>query len=195
MKKVYIILTYTGTVLSKIIKIYTRNQYSHVSISLDKDLKKMYSFGRLNPYNPIIGGFVHEGIFHGTFNRFKNTEAEIYSLQIEDEQYQIIEETIDKIKKTRKLYKFNLLGLIAVAFHKRISSHKSFYCAEFVKYVLDNAEIGNNLPEIIKPIDFKELDDLQLEYRGKLRNYSKEKNKLLNKKIFVIQSNKKEIIA
>ena len=53
MKKVYIILTYSGTFLSKIIKYYTRDEFSHVSISLDSDLKKMYSFGRLNPYNPF----------------------------------------------------------------------------------------------------------------------------------------------
>ena len=72
MKKIYIILTHTGTTLSKIIKNYTKDEFSHVSISLDKDLNEMYSFGRLNPYNPFWGGFVHEGINFGTFKRFKN---------------------------------------------------------------------------------------------------------------------------
>lgn len=38
MKKVYIILTHTGTVLSKIIKKYTKDEFSHVSIALDKEL-------------------------------------------------------------------------------------------------------------------------------------------------------------
>lgn len=61
-RKIYIVLTYTGTILSKIIRIYTRAEFCHVSLSLDKRLNKMYSFGRLNPYNPFIGGFVHEGI-------------------------------------------------------------------------------------------------------------------------------------
>lgn len=82
MKKIYIILTYTGTVLSRIIKCYTKDEFSHVSIALDKDLRQMYSFGRLNPYNPFKGGFVHEGINIGTFKRFKNTRARIYSLEI-----------------------------------------------------------------------------------------------------------------
>ena len=62
MKKVYVILSYTGTILSKIVKAFTMKQYSHTSISLDENLKQMYSFGRLNPYNPFIGGFVHEKI-------------------------------------------------------------------------------------------------------------------------------------
>lgn len=58
MKKIYIVLTHTGTTLSKIIKNYTNDEFSHVSISLDSELKEMYSFGRLNAYNPFWGGFV-----------------------------------------------------------------------------------------------------------------------------------------
>ena len=52
-KKIYIVLTYSGTILSRIIRAYTGDEYSHVSIALDKDLEEMYSFGRLNPYNPL----------------------------------------------------------------------------------------------------------------------------------------------
>ena len=80
------ILTYSGTVLGKLIKMYTRSDYSHVSLSLDEKLTKMYSFGRLNAYNPFIGGFVHEGVNIGTFKRFKKTKAIIYSLDLTEEQ-------------------------------------------------------------------------------------------------------------
>ena len=41
-KKIYIVLTYTGTILSRIIKLYTKAEYCHVSLSLDKKLNKMY---------------------------------------------------------------------------------------------------------------------------------------------------------
>ena len=87
MKQVYLVLSYTGTILSKIVPFYTKKEYSHVSISLDKDLKKMYSFGRLNPYNAFIGGFVHESLDEGTFKRFYKTETTIYEVDITDEQY------------------------------------------------------------------------------------------------------------
>ena len=89
-QKIYIVLTYTGTILSKAVKVYTRKKYSHISIALDKELKEMYSFGRLNPYNPFIGGFVHESINSGTFKRFKNTTTRIYSLNVSDKQYEKI---------------------------------------------------------------------------------------------------------
>ena len=73
MKKVYIVLTYTGTIISKIIKSYTKDEFSHVSIALDIELKHMYSFGRLNPYTPLWAGFVQEYIHKGTFKRFYKT--------------------------------------------------------------------------------------------------------------------------
>jgi len=171
MEKVYIVLTYTGTVLSRIIKSYTKDEFSHVSISLDQKLNQMYSFGRLNPYNPWIGGFVHEGIHYGTFKRFKNTVTEVYSLEITKYQHEKMKKIIEFIKNVELPYKFNLIGLFAVGFNKRIHIRHSFYCAEFVKHVLEQAKVPVNLPEIIKPEDFKKLENLKLEYRGKLKDY------------------------
>ena len=107
--KIYIVLTHTGTILSRIVKYYTRRDFSHVSISLDKGLTQMYSFGRLNPYNPFLGGFVHEYVNEGTFKRFKNTTTAIYSLEINEEQYEIIKNNIDKMEQEKEKYKFNII--------------------------------------------------------------------------------------
>lgn len=170
MKKIYIILTYTGTILSKIVKIYTRKEYSHVSISLDQDLTRMYSFGRLNPYNPFSGGFVHEGIDRGTFKRFKKTKTKIYSMEIDEDKYERLEEIIQNIQERKNLYKFNIIGLMAVALNVRIKKEKSFYCAEFVKYVLEQSQV-TMLPEIVKPDDFEKVQGLREVYRGILKEY------------------------
>ncbi len=157
MKKIYIVLTHTGTMLSHIIKAYTKDEVSHASISLDIALKKMYSFGRLNPNNPFWGGFVHEYIDKGTFKKFDKTIAIIYSLEITEEQYEIIKNTIKQIKKDRKNYKFNIIGLFAVGVHKKIIQKQSFYCAEFVKYLMEKAEISTGLPETVRPENFKNI--------------------------------------
>lgn len=171
MKKIYIILTNTGTMLSKAIKLYTQKEYTHVSIALDRKLKYMYSFGRLNPYNPFFGGFVHESLRHGTFKRFKNTTTCIYSIDVSDEQYDIIKNNIKEFKRERRVYKFNIIGLFAVAIHMKIKFKNSFYCAEFVKEVLQKANMANELPNIIKPEDFKLLNNISFEYKGMLRDY------------------------
>ena len=172
MKQIYIVLTNTGTVLSKIIRAYTRDEFAHVSISLDKDLQQMYSFGRLNPYNPFIGGFVHEFINKGTFKRFYNTKSKIYELDIEEEKYEILKNLILKFKKEREEFRFNIIGLFAVGFNIKIQKEKSFYCAEFVKYVMEESDIEKKLPEIIKPESFKDLLGAKEIYEGLLRNYN-----------------------
>lgn len=177
MKKIYIVITYTGTNLSKIIKYYTHSEFSHISISLDEELEKMYSFGRLNPYNPFWGGFVHEGIDRGTFKRFYKTTARIYSIAVTDEQYEKIEETIKNIGENKKDYKFNIIGLFAVGFNKRIERKNYFYCAEFVKHVLESGGIKTNLPEIVAPDDFKYIENKVLVYEGVLRKYNKKQYK------------------
>ena len=170
-KKIYIVLTYTGTILSKIIKGYTKAEYCHVSIALDESLKEMYSFGRLNPYNPFIGGFVHESISSGTFKRFKNTKALIYSLELSNRQYNRLRKKIERFEKRKHNYKFNTIGLFASGFNIRIKRNNCFYCAEFVKHLMDTVELDVDLPEIVKPIDFKNIDNLVVEYTGLLRNY------------------------
>lgn len=172
MKKIYIVLSYTGTILSRIVKLYTRKEYSHVSISLDKNLDHMYSFGRLNPYNPFIGGFVQESPNYGTFKRFKKTKTKIYSMEVSDEDYELIKETIEDISANRKCYKFNVMGLITVMGHYHLKRERCFYCAEFVKHVLSSSNLELNLPEIIKPDDFQKVNGMDVIYIGRLKDYN-----------------------
>ena len=171
MQKIYIVLTHTGTVISKIVKAYTKKPFSHVSIALDKELQQMYSFGRLHPSNPFFAGFVHEYIHKGTFKRFYNTTSKIYSLEVTDEQYKKIQETIKEMEAQKKIYKFNILGLIGAGFNKKIKIENTLYCAEFVKYLFDKSKIKNNLPEIVTPIDFEKLKGVKEIYKGLLRDY------------------------
>ena len=171
MKKIYIVLTHTGTLLSRLIKNYTRAEFSHVSIALDIELKEMYSFGRLHPYNAFIGGFVHEYVNQGTFKRFYNTTTKIYSLDVTDNQYCMLRNIIDKFESKKKDYKFNFCGLCAAGFNRRIERKKAFYCAEFVKYLMENASINLRFPYVVKPEDFKNMVELQEIYYGLLREY------------------------
>lgn len=171
MKKIYIVLSYTGTFLSRIVKIYTHKEYSHVSISLDKNLEHMYSFGRRNAYNPFWAGFVQESPHYGTFKRFKNAKTKIYSMEVTDEDYLKIQEMIKDFEKNRNQYAFNMLGLIMVMGDYHLKREKHFYCAEFVKYVLDNTSLELDLPEVIKPVDFEKVQGMKEVYTGIISEY------------------------
>ena len=67
------------------------------------------------------------------------------------------------------------MGLACVSINKKIVRKNTFYCAEFVKYILKSSGISevNELPQIIRPENFKELKGLRLEYEGLLRKYKK----------------------
>lgn len=192
MKKIYIILTHTGTILSQIIKHWTGDEFSHISIALDADLEEMYSFGRLNPYNPFWGSFVHEHINRGTFKRFKKTRAEVYSLFVTDEQYKKAQKIIKYFNDNQQKYKFNILGLACVSINKKIVRKNTFYCAEFVKHILKMSGVSevNELPEIIRPENFKQLQGIRLEYEGLLRKYKKKKYLGLEEMHNLMQINK-----
>ena len=191
MKKIYIILAHTGTILSTIIRYWTKDEFSHVSIALDADLEEMYSFGRLNPYNPFWGSFVHEHINRGTFKRFKNTRAEVYSMFVTDEQYEKAKKTMEYFKNNKQKYKFNILGLACVSINKKIVRKNTFYCAEFVKHILKVIGVTevNKLPKIIRPENFKQLQGIRLEYEGLLRKYKKKNYLQLGEVHNLIKSN------
>lgn len=172
MRKIYIVLTYTGTFLSKLIRMYTKEEYAHVSISFSETLDEMYSFGRLNPYNPFFGGFVKESIHHGTFKRFQKTKTRVYSLEVDEEKFSNMQEVIEYVSTNRKKYRFNVIGLFAVSLHLRVKREKCFYCAEFVKYVLDQSQLKLGLPELIKPNDFQNLFGSKEIYTGFLQEYN-----------------------
>ena len=80
--------------------------------------------------------------------------------------------------KISHLYRYNakavsnIAGLFMVAANKRRVKKNTFYCAEFVRYVLKRSKINTKvLPKIIKPQDFSKLEGLSLVYEGKLRDY------------------------
>lgn len=173
-KSVYIVLSQTGTMFSRTLKFFTNAEYNHASISLTPDLNKMYSFGRLNPYNPFIGGFVEEGRNVGTFKRFHRTKALVLELKVSENEYNQIKYFIEYFVEHKIEFHYNYLGVLFACFKKHHKSSKRFYCSEFVKACLECFNIANakELPKIIKPIDFLKLNNKNIIYTGLLQNYA-----------------------
>lgn len=173
MKSIYLVLSQTGTVLSRTIKLISGKNYNHVSISLNEDLSYMYSFGRKNAYNPFIGSFVVEGINIGTFLRFSNTKCRVIRINVSDLQYEALCSNIYDMIENRNRYKYNFLGLCLAAFNIHVCFNNKLYCSEFVKYIMEKSDIDvSMLPDIIHPTDFMRIDN-DILYEGLLRDYSK----------------------
>ena len=87
MKKIYILLMHTYTMPSKIVKIFTNYEYSHVGISLSRECDEIYSFGRKKINSILNGGFVVEKKDGEFFKKFNNTKCKIYELKVPEEKY------------------------------------------------------------------------------------------------------------
>ena len=172
--RIYILLTFSGSLLSRGIKVYTKEPYSHVSIAFDEDLTELYSFGRLRPNNPIIAGFVKEDIAKGTYARFPNTTCALYSLDINKLQYKRLQKELEKFKKDGEKYGYNFIGLIGVMANYPIERKYNYFCSQFVSSLLRKSGIKliDKEAGLVSPRDFRECEELQLVYEGKLQNYN-----------------------
>ncbi len=173
-KKVYIVLTQTGTILSKIIKACTGAEYQHASISLNESLTQMYSFGRIFASNPFYGGYVKESPNYGTFKRFYKTKALVLEFNIDESSYLKMKNYLEEMYLKRKEFSYNYLGLIGALFKKKRAKPNKFYCSEFVNYIFLKYKVydGKILPDIVKPIDFFNAFKNKTVFKGLLSSYA-----------------------
>lgn len=170
---IYIVATQTGTILSRLLKIVTKAKYNHISISLDPNLENMYSFGRRNPYNPFIGGLVHESPKWGTFKRFPNTITKIISIEINREDYLKIKKHIEQMYAHKDDYHYNLQGVAYGYFNIPYKKENYYYCSEFVREVLIKGNVVDEMyfNDIVKPVDILAIDNHKYVYEGLLKDY------------------------
>jgi len=174
MKSIYIVLSQSGSVPSRFLKFFTHDQYNHVSISLTPTLETMYSFARLKPNNPFIGGFVEEGKDFGTFKKFKKTIVNVMEFSVPDEKYNAIKYFIEYFKINKEKFKYNYIGVFLAALKLNYRPKHKFYCSQFVKTILAcfNIENSIDLPNVVKPIDFLKLNNKKIIYTGLLQSYT-----------------------
>ncbi|MBO0992842.1 hypothetical protein [Bacillus sp. SD088] len=169
-KNVYILLTDTGTILNRLIKLYTRQPYNHASIGFDFNLTEVYSFGRKTANNPFMAGFAKEDVKE---RLFREADCVVYSMVVTEEQWMRMNRFIRDIEERKEEYRYNLFGLIGVMLRMPIKRRNAFFCSQFVAYVLKECDILHfDQPiSLIAPNDFQEIPTLKLVYQGKLRDY------------------------
>ncbi len=171
-KYVYVIVSQTGTILSRALKLMTRAKYNHASIAFDPALKTMYSFGRLHAYNPFIAGLVRESLHHGTFHRFQNTDAMILTLAVDPKTHAQMLSDVRTMYRDKKNYRYNYLGLCYAFFGVKKQFDHRFYCSEFVEHMLKKHKLAVFDPEaIIKPMDLCAIHGGRVIFRGRLQDF------------------------
>lgn len=172
-RNVYILLTDTGTLLTKIIKWYTNAPYNHVSIVFDEELSEIYSFGRKYPKNPLIAGFIEENVYVGTYRYFNQTRCQLLKMNVSSKEYFRIIDAIQDFKDNKNVYSYNFLGLIGVAIRRPIHRKNKYFCSQFVAEVFKKSglHIWDIPPALVTPNDFLIHPRFEIVYEGRLYDY------------------------
>ena len=147
---IYLILSNTRTASSRIISLFTENEFNHVSLSFDYELNTLVSYNGGNKrYFPGLNPEKVDDLV-----KAENSSALVYRLEVTPEQKMAILNKVRNIDNEGSSY--NILGLVL---------NKSFkpnimYCSQFVYKLLAGAGVQYFIAEnnIIKPSDFIEQD-------------------------------------
>lgn len=174
--KIYLLLTDTGSLFTKLIKYFTKDTYNHSSLSLDINLLNVYSFGRKNPRNPLSGGFVKEDIWNKIYNVFPETTCALYEIEVNDKELEDLKMILEIFEKDSEKYGYNLIGLITYYLGMNLDVGERYFCSEFVSTVLKEAKISysEKNPSKIKPMDLLSIEnrEVRLVYEGGLYMYA-----------------------
>ena len=168
--EVYIVFTDTKTSLGRMIKTYTQYPYSHVSLSFDRELNELYSFGRKNVNNAFIGGFVKEDIKNHLFQR---AHCAVFSCSVGEAEYGAMRDFVKKMEQGHEQYKYNLSGLFGVMMKKNFEREYAFFCSQFVTEVLQRGgiKVSDKPANMVMPRDIFNVKELDFVYSGSLKSY------------------------
>ncbi|MGN1134925.1 MAG: hypothetical protein ACI4SF_01770 [Oscillospiraceae bacterium] len=170
MKSIYILLTRSATVISKIIRAFTKDLYTHASVSFNAELKPLYSFSRKYILFPLPAGMQIESTDSGLYKKYDNMPCAVYELKVTDEIYCTAKHIAESMILEASKYRFNILGLFLcrmnIPFHRR----HHYFCSEFVAEVLvrSNALDIAKAPSLIRPNDYTGFPELSCIFSGKM---------------------------
>lgn len=139
MKTIYILLTRSGTLLSKLVYAVTGASYTHASMAFDEELNCLYSSTRKNGYTMFPAGPSKEYLNKGVFRLRDDAPCALYALEVTDEAYVRARRRAEHMMARGELYRFNTLGLILCALHIRWQRRRHYFCSQFVSEVLEKS--------------------------------------------------------
>ena len=172
MKRVYVMLTKSKTVVATAIRKITKAEFSHVSLALDDNMDRMYSFARLHEKNPFIGRFIPEYLDKGILKKYDYIDCLVFMKEVTDAEYDDIQAYVDSLINSEKVWKFNIIGLFTCGFDIAYARKNRLYCSQFVgnalSYVHDIKMPRN--PMSMQPNLFRLVDSLRLVYSGPIKD-------------------------
>lgn len=168
MPYIYLFLSATETYTSKAIRFTTAETFTHVALSFDPSLSKMYSFARTQPLFPLPAGFIDENIAVGFYKNHPDIPCLLLRLPVNQRSLQLARQQIFAMLTMRNKYRYNLLGLFLCKLNIENKRPWHFFCSQFVSEILENSQAITlpKRPSLMHPADFLQLPELELIFEG-----------------------------
>jgi len=170
LKQVYILLSRTKTIPSRVVHAIDGGKYSHVSIATTLDTDSFYSYARRDEHNFLIGGLVKESTRKGVFSHYPECFCALYSLEVDDKTYKKLCRLLNEYLKRYDLCKYSFFAILPMMFgYKRDLKYK-MTCSQFVALLLYKSGAAKlpKHPSLMKPNDFLHIPNIKLLYNGTL---------------------------
>ena len=167
-KTVYILLVRSQSVVSKIVRFFTWDKYTHTAINLNDNLYDFYSFARKQPEKVFPAGMCKEYLTEGLYRKHPRTPCALYKLDVTDEAYEMIGQRIAEMWKHEEEFHYNIIGMLLCRFNIPVRRKNHFFCSQFVGRLLAESR-SLKLPknsELMRPVDYSKLKELELLYLG-----------------------------
>lgn len=173
MGKIYLLLSQSGTLPSRLLKMYTHAEFNHISISLNSDLNEMYSFGRKYRLFPFPGGFISEAKERGIYAQYPKAKVVVLELEIDDDKLVYLRKRLQEMYAQKRRYHYNFRGVFFASLGLVYQRERNFYCSEFVRDILVECEVAkaDDFPRIVMPVHFMHMPGIREVYRGQLCKY------------------------
>ena len=160
MKSIYILLTRSTTICSRIVYMATRSEFTHAAISLDRNFDKLYTFGRKYKRLMLPAGFVRESVYDGLLGDSDDMRCAVYEIKISDISYKRLTKFLSHMEKNKEKYRY-----------RKYERKGYFFCSQFVYYALSKSgTIERTMePSLVRPMDLSELSEANEIFRGKIR--------------------------
>ena len=125
-KTVYVLLTRSTTITSRLVQLFSFSRYSHSSIALTRD-------GDFYSFNPGIGFTTERPIAQ---KKRKDSKCVLNAIQVTDEAYAEIESRINWFIDNPDEYKFNYAGMVFTILRIPVGMENRYFCSQFISELL-----------------------------------------------------------
>ena len=171
MAYVYLALVDTPGLFASAIRRFLHQKYVHVVLSLDEHLDEAYSFGRRNPFVPIIAGFEREDK-EKILRAFPTAEYRVCRIACTLEQKEQIRERLERDYGRRFHMHYAVLGLPFLVKGKKFYLKNQYTCSSYTARVLEECglPISDKHFSLVTPKDVYEYKNMEVVFEGRLED-------------------------